>query len=212
MVARRRTWRRGVAVDAARAGGAHRPRGARSGDLFDLFVMPGRRANWELTRALRAAGALTPALLLRSLLGGERDLFAEALAELSGLPAPRVAAFIREPHGEGFAALAHKAGLKSGILPAFRAALAATKTHVGERWRRPETVAGAKGHRRMRAARRSRARPRFWRCCGASPPRRRGRKPRASRARRLRPLRPAGCRKSWTSLPSTTTSQAKRRS
>ena len=59
---------------------------------------PNERA--ELTRALRAAGALTPALLLRSLLGGERDLFAAAMAELSGLPAPRVAAFITEPRGK----------------------------------------------------------------------------------------------------------------
>jgi uncharacterized protein (DUF2336 family) len=86
----------------------------------------------EIIRALRMSGALTPALLLRSLLGGERDLFAEALAELSGLPPPRVGAFILEPDGEGFAALAHKAGLKSAILPAFRAALAALKAHAGE--------------------------------------------------------------------------------
>jgi uncharacterized protein (DUF2336 family) len=91
---------------------------------------PDRRA--ELVRALRAAGALTPALLLRSLLGGEQDLFAAALAELSSLPLPRVAAFMREPRGEGFAALAHRAGLKSGVLPAFRAALAAIKTYAGE--------------------------------------------------------------------------------
>jgi uncharacterized protein (DUF2336 family) len=85
----------------------------------------------ELMRVLRSAGALTPALLLRSLLSGERDLFAEALADLSGLPPLRVSAFICEPRGEGFAALAHKAGLKSGVLPAFRAALAAIKSHVG---------------------------------------------------------------------------------
>jgi uncharacterized protein (DUF2336 family) len=91
---------------------------------------PNERA--ELTRALRAAGALTPALLLRSLLGGERDLFAASMAELSGLPPQRVAAFITEPRGEGFAALARRAGLKSGALPAFRAALAAIKTGVGE--------------------------------------------------------------------------------
>src|SRR6202020_1344905 len=82
-------------------------------------------------RALRAAGALTPALLLRSLLGGERTLFAQALAELSGLPLPRVAAFILEPQGEGFAALARRAGLKAGVTLAFRAALAAIKTHIG---------------------------------------------------------------------------------
>ena len=43
----------------------------------------------KLVRSLRECGALTPALLMRSLLGGERDLFHEALAELSGLPAPR---------------------------------------------------------------------------------------------------------------------------
>ena len=86
----------------------------------------------ELTRALRAAGSLTPALLLRSLLGGDRVLLAQALAELSGLPPPRVAAFILEPQGEGFAALARRAGLKNGVLLAIRAAITAIKTHVGE--------------------------------------------------------------------------------
>lgn len=91
---------------------------------------PNERA--ELTRALRAAGALTPALLLRSLLGGERDLFAQALAELSGLPLPRVAGFILEPRGEGFAALARRAGLKNGVLAAVRAGLAAIKIHAGQ--------------------------------------------------------------------------------
>ncbi len=92
---------------------------------------PGERA--ELTRALRAAGALTPALLLRSLLGGERTLFAHALAELSGLSLQRVAGFILEPRGEGFAALARRAGVRSGVLSAFRAALAAVKLYDGER-------------------------------------------------------------------------------
>ncbi len=43
--------RRGVAVDAARASRAHRPRGARSSRLFDRLLMPRRRAR-ELTRAL----------------------------------------------------------------------------------------------------------------------------------------------------------------
>ena len=86
----------------------------------------------ELVCALRACGALTPALLLRSLLGGERDLFVAALAELSRLPTSRVAAFVLAPRGEGFAALAHKAGLRSHMLPAFAAALAAIKTYAGE--------------------------------------------------------------------------------
>jgi uncharacterized protein (DUF2336 family) len=86
----------------------------------------------ELTRALRAAGALTPALLLRSLLGGERTLLSHTLAELSGLPLPRVVAFILEPQGEGFAALARRAGLKAGVLLAFRAALAAIKAQAAQ--------------------------------------------------------------------------------
>jgi uncharacterized protein (DUF2336 family) len=90
---------------------------------------PDERA--ELARTLRASGALTPALLLRSLLGGRSDLFVAAMAELSGLPPPRVAAFILEPEGQGFAALARRAGLKDSVLPAFRAALPAIKTHVG---------------------------------------------------------------------------------
>jgi len=90
----------------------------------------GERA--ALARALREAGALTPALLLRSLLGGDRDLLAAALADLSGLPRPRVMAFLIEPRGEGFAALARRAGLKAGCLPAFRAALAAIRPHRRE--------------------------------------------------------------------------------
>jgi len=107
-------------------------REARDQAICSIFSSCESGERTEVTRALRTSGALTPALLLRSLLGGEWNLFAEALAELSGLPAARVGAFILEPHGEGFAALAHKAGLKGAILPAFRAALAALKTHAGE--------------------------------------------------------------------------------
>ena len=154
---------------------------------------PDERA--ELTRALRAAGALTPALLLRSLLGGERTLFAQALAELSGLPPPRVAAFVLEPQGEGFAALARRAGLKGGVLLAFRAALAAIKAHAGECWRRAQTAARAKGHRRLRAARRSGARQ----GSGAAVALRRrsgeGGSRDTSRARRRLRLQAVGCRR-----------------
>jgi uncharacterized protein (DUF2336 family) len=86
----------------------------------------------ELVRSLLQCGALTPALLLRSLLCGERDLFDEALAELSGLPLRRVAAFTLDPRGAGFAALANRAGPKSCVAPAFVAALAAIDTDAGE--------------------------------------------------------------------------------
>ncbi len=107
-------------------------REARDQAICSIFSSCESGERTEITRALRVSGALTPALLLRSLLGGERGLFAEALAELTGLPPPRVGAFLLEPDGEGFAALAHKAGLKNGILPAFRAALDALRTHAGE--------------------------------------------------------------------------------
>lgn len=88
---------------------------------------PGERA--ALVRTLRECSALTPSLLMRSLLGGERDLFAAAMAELSGVPLARVAAFMLKPRREGFAAVARRAGLKRSILPAFAAALAAVKSH-----------------------------------------------------------------------------------
>ena len=164
----------------------------------------------ELARALRVSGALTPALLLRSLLGGQYGLFAAAMAELSGLPAPRVAAFILEPKGQGFAALARRAGLKdepSARLP--RRALG-DQDSFRRTCRRAQTQAGAKGHRRMRGGATIPRSPRFWLCCGDSPPRPRRRKPRASHARRLSPRPAAGCRRSWTSRLSTTTPASRR--
>ena len=88
----------------------------------------------ELVRTLRERGALTMALLLRSLLEGERDLASAALAEISGLPLARTSAFARDPYGEGFAALALTSGLPRHALPAFRAALGAIEVHgAGDR-------------------------------------------------------------------------------
>jgi hypothetical protein len=59
------------------------------------------------------------------------------------LPLSRIAAFVLAPRRERFAALAHKAGLKSHMLTTFVATLAAIKTYAGEageasscRWRR----------------------------------------------------------------------------
>jgi uncharacterized protein (DUF2336 family) len=106
-------------------------REARDQAICTIFSSCERHERAELMRVVRADGALTPALLLRSLLTGERDLFAVALAELSALPLSRAAAFLLEPSGEGFAALARQAGLRSGVLPAFRAALGAINAHVG---------------------------------------------------------------------------------
>ena len=79
----------------------------------------------QLVATLRLRGALTLALLLRSLLGGERGFFAAALADLTGLAPARAGGLVRDPHGAGFGAAALKAGLPPHALPLFRAALAA---------------------------------------------------------------------------------------
>jgi uncharacterized protein (DUF2336 family) len=79
----------------------------------------------DLVRHLRESGALTIALLTRGLLSGDRALFTQALMELSGLPQARVAGFLRDPGGNGFAALYARTGLPANHLPAFRAMLLA---------------------------------------------------------------------------------------
>jgi uncharacterized protein (DUF2336 family) len=77
----------------------------------------------ELLVRLRESGALTVALLMRSLLSGDSSLFRATLVEMSGLPEGRVAGFVRNWRGQGFAAVYAKAGLPLHFLPAFRAAL-----------------------------------------------------------------------------------------
>jgi uncharacterized protein (DUF2336 family) len=79
----------------------------------------------ELARRMRASGGLTVAMLMRALLCGDREFFAQALSELSGLASHRAAALARAPKGQGFAALYAKARLPDAFLTAFRAALAA---------------------------------------------------------------------------------------
>ena len=70
---------------------------------------------------------LTPALALRAVLSGEIRLFEAALASLAGRTPAQVAGLVARPAGLGFAALFRKAGLPPGLLPVFRAALAATR-------------------------------------------------------------------------------------
>lgn len=78
-----------------------------------------------LVSHLRESGQLTAGLILRSLLSGNLALFEAALAELSGLPAARVAALIHDRRGSGLDALFRRAGLPDLTHLAFRAALAA---------------------------------------------------------------------------------------
>ena len=77
----------------------------------------------ELVARQRKSGALTVALLMRALVSGDSGLFRQTLVEMSGLPEGRVAGFLRNFRGQGFAALYGKAGLPGHFLPAFRAAL-----------------------------------------------------------------------------------------
>jgi hypothetical protein len=77
-------------------------------------------------------------LILRALLCGHAGLFEAALADLAGLPLPRVIGLVRERRGAGFAALYRKAGLPIALLPAFRAVLAGIEDYGA-------TVASADG-------------------------------------------------------------------
>jgi uncharacterized protein (DUF2336 family) len=79
----------------------------------------------ELVAWLRKSGALTVALLMRALMSGDSTLLRQSLVEMSGLPERRVAGFLRDWRGQGFASLYAKAGLPAHFLPAFRAALGA---------------------------------------------------------------------------------------
>ncbi len=84
-----------------------------------------------LVKHLRVNGQLTPALLIRSLLGGDSLLLAAALAELADLPLARAVAQAAAPEGSGFAALYARAGLPPAILPVFVALLDEIRAQKG---------------------------------------------------------------------------------
>ena len=79
----------------------------------------------ELVEYLREREFLNVALLMRSVLSGDLSLFETALASMSGAQPGRVAGFLAQWRGRGFAALYLKSGLPEAFLPAFRAALGA---------------------------------------------------------------------------------------
>ncbi len=80
-------------------------------------------AGLSLVRHLRGQGQLTPALILRALLCGDRLMLAAALAELGERPMERVLAYLDHPAGHAFAALYEKAGLPEAMRPVFIAVL-----------------------------------------------------------------------------------------
>lgn len=84
-----------------------------------------------VTKRLRDSGRLTAALLLRSLLSGERRLLESALAVLAGVDRDRAAGLVVNAGGSGFAALYVRAKLPGPLLPVFRFALAAIAEGAG---------------------------------------------------------------------------------
>jgi uncharacterized protein (DUF2336 family) len=80
-----------------------------------------------LAAALFASDALTPQLLLRSLLCGETRLLVEALAQLAGVSPAKASGLVHARGGAGFGALYRKAGLPPRFAPAFEAALSALR-------------------------------------------------------------------------------------
>ena len=85
----------------------------------------------RLVAHLRRTGQLTPALVLRALLSRAFGFVEAALANLSGLPVPRVSALLKDRRGRSFGPLYRRAGLPPSLLPAFEAALSASRDHVG---------------------------------------------------------------------------------
>jgi uncharacterized protein (DUF2336 family) len=79
----------------------------------------------RLVRHLRESAQLTAGLILRALLSGNVALFEQALVELSGLPAARVAGLVHDHHRAGLRALYERTGLPASAFPAVQAALEA---------------------------------------------------------------------------------------
>mgnify|MGYP006278698691 CR=1 FL=1 len=89
----------------------------------------------SLVRHLRGQGQLTPGLILRALLCGDRLMLAAALAELGERPIERVQSYVDHPQGHAFAALYELAGLPQTMAPLFTAVLDAL-----ERFPRPASA------------------------------------------------------------------------
>lgn len=82
----------------------------------DLMVFVGHLARSE---------QLTPSLLIRSLMCGDRSLFGAALVCLSGVSANRIAGMLTSRPGSVFSATCVRAGLPRSMTPVFAAAIQA---------------------------------------------------------------------------------------
>lgn len=105
-----------AALDIA-TGGAERA-------TLDLVDQAGRSDDVKgLVTHLRAAGRLTPSLLLRALAHGHMTFFEWGVAELSGVPHHRTWLMIHDAGSLGLRAIYERAGLPTRLFPAFRSAV-----------------------------------------------------------------------------------------
>jgi uncharacterized protein (DUF2336 family) len=116
--------------------------GGRKARLLDDTLQSGtlalaRQSPGEVDRFvahLRRQGLLTPALLLRSVLGGDLALVTHALADLCTVPTSRVAALLRGRSVASILVLLRRAGLPAFAEPVLAAAImAAARLPAGER-------------------------------------------------------------------------------
>ena len=157
----------------------HHPGGLREGDRHARRRIAGSEVR-PLVRHLRESGQLNAGLILRSLLSGNVELFEEALAELHRLPLSACRGIVHDRRGAGFRALYDKAGLPASTFPAFREALEAMREE-GFMFELGSQPAQAPHDRAradsLRAARRRARSSRCSRCCAATPPKPRARRP-----------------------------------
>ncbi|MFY8112925.1 MAG: DUF2336 domain-containing protein [Rhabdaerophilum sp.] len=115
--------------------------GGRKARLLDDTLQSGtvalaRQSAGQISRFvthLRARAQLTPALLLRSVLGGDLAFITHALADLCALPATRVAALLRGRSDASIIVLLRRAGLPAFAEPVLAAAIiAAARLPAGE--------------------------------------------------------------------------------
>lgn len=118
-------------VDGAGVPAGHRQTRLIEDDIQEATLEIARRHPGEIGRFvayLRENGHLTPALLLRSLLGGDTSFVVAGLADLTGLRPARIAGLIRSRSAVPIAALLSRAGipgfLETPLAEAIRAAVA----------------------------------------------------------------------------------------
>ncbi len=196
-------------MDGALASRARRPRGARSGDLHDRLVMPSGRA--ARAYACAARRRRTHASLAAAFAAWRRtdSVCAGSGGTLGPAGAARRRLYPRAAGGR--LCRARPPGWLESRRPVRLSRRARGDQSSGRR--KLATASNCRSCKRSSTPANSstiRRSPRFGRCSGVSPPKRRRRKQRTSRARRRLRHQAVGSRSSWNFRPSTTTRPGRR--